>query len=831
MKSKYFKYLLLAFALIVIIFVFSGCMNLTYSVSGYVTDIRGNGIPGVTISFSNNLPSVITSANGYWSQSGLSGNVSVSAYMNGYSFYPPNISVSGPTSSVNFTAYYSVSGSVYNQNGNPIPGVTISFSDSSIPPVITSSNGSWSQTGLSGQVIITPSLSGYLFNPSNFTVNGPENGLNFTGIPLPPNTPSNPTPYNGQTNVATNIVLTWTGGGVKGDTITYSIYFGTNPTPSLVQSGLTSTSYNPGTLSYGTTYYWQIIATDENNDSSSSGLIWSFTTQPKPVNPPNTPSNPSPFNGQTNVSINPTLSWTGGGPNGDTITYSIYFGTNPNSQLVQSGLTSTSYNPGTLSYGTTYYWQVVANDVNTGLTTNGPIWSFTTQPKPAPVTYSVSGQITDINGNGIPGVTISFSGGYSSVTTNSNGYWSQSGLTGSVVVTPSLSGYTFSPSSITVTGANNNVNFSGYLNVSGNLSITNQWPLSVLQNGQNVAGQIYSSPAISTDGTVFVGGTGGVFSIQNNTVSYLGGVLNSSNSFVKIWSSPVVDPTNDTVFVGTNDGYIISTQYPFSEVYYIKVSPNPIIGAPLCFNGNVYIVDETGNIYEMSETSMSTSLIAALGYGNEVWASPVTNGTDLFIGTTSGNFYAINLSTGQIDWTYSIGQQQILSTAAIGPNGNIYFAGKDLYSVTPNGQLRWAVNLDGSQVTGSPVVSANGIVYIGTSAGDFYAINSNNGNIIWQDNLSTPIGGISSSALIGNNGVVYVASGWILCALNAGTGTLISDIGLGYNIESSPVLNDGYIYIGCDDGDLYQIQALSTNISSAGWPMFMTNWYHTGLGG
>ena len=80
---------------------------------------------------------------------------------------------------------------------------------------------------------------------------------------------------------------------------------------------------------------------------------------------------------------------------------------------------------------------------------------------PSVTSYSVSGQVT-YNGSGLGGVTISFSDGLPSVTTNSNGSWSQSGLTGSVTVTPSLSGYTFSPSSITVTGPNNNVNFIAY---------------------------------------------------------------------------------------------------------------------------------------------------------------------------------------------------------------------------------------------------------------------------------------------------------------------------------------------------------------------------------
>ncbi|BBJ29061.1 hypothetical protein [Athalassotoga saccharophila] len=53
---------LLAFGLILLMLILSGCMKPLYSVSGYVTDVNGNGIGGVTISFSDGLPSVITSS-------------------------------------------------------------------------------------------------------------------------------------------------------------------------------------------------------------------------------------------------------------------------------------------------------------------------------------------------------------------------------------------------------------------------------------------------------------------------------------------------------------------------------------------------------------------------------------------------------------------------------------------------------------------------------------------------------------------------------------------------------------------------------------------------
>ena len=94
--------------------------------------------------------------------------------------------------------------------------------------------------------------------------------------------------------------------------------------------------------------------------------------------PPFTPSNPNPENGETNVSINTNLSWTGGDPNGDPVTYDVYFGDATPLPKVSSNQTSTIYDLGTLSYNTIYYWQIVAWD-DTGLSTSGPIWNFETE--------------------------------------------------------------------------------------------------------------------------------------------------------------------------------------------------------------------------------------------------------------------------------------------------------------------------------------------------------------------------------------------------------------------------------------------------------------------
>ena len=95
-----------------------------------------------------------------------------------------------------------------------------------------------------------------------------------------PNQPSSPTPSNGATNQSTNVDLSWSCSDPDGDTLTYDVYFEAyDSNPALVASGVTSTTYDPGDLSPNTTYYWGILAKD--NNSSRLGPLWSFTTTSK----------------------------------------------------------------------------------------------------------------------------------------------------------------------------------------------------------------------------------------------------------------------------------------------------------------------------------------------------------------------------------------------------------------------------------------------------------------------------------------------------------------------------------------------------------------------
>ena len=95
------------------------------------------------------------------------------------------------------------------------------------------------------------------------------------------------------------------------------------------------------------------------------------------------PSSPSPLNNKTNQPITLTLTWECSDPNGDKVSYDIYFGTTIDELInVSSNKIERTLSRSDLSYGTTYYWRVIAKD-SKGATTKGPVWKFMTQSDPS----------------------------------------------------------------------------------------------------------------------------------------------------------------------------------------------------------------------------------------------------------------------------------------------------------------------------------------------------------------------------------------------------------------------------------------------------------------
>lgn len=172
--------------------------------------------------------------------------------------------------------------------------------------------------------------------------------------------------------------------GVGTDPKTFDVYFGDSNPPPKVSGNQTDMEWAASeTLEWETKYYWKIDVWD-NKGNVIYGPLWNFTTREN--NPPYAPSNPSPQNGETEVDIDSDLYWFCTDPDGDSVTYDVYFeaGDSSPDELVSEGQPDRSYDPGRMDFSTTYYWKIVAKD-RYGFSTNGPIWHFKTEKNLAPI--------------------------------------------------------------------------------------------------------------------------------------------------------------------------------------------------------------------------------------------------------------------------------------------------------------------------------------------------------------------------------------------------------------------------------------------------------------
>jgi hypothetical protein len=120
----------------------------------------------------------------------------------------------------------------------------------------------------------------------------------------------------------------------------------------------------------GTTYYWRIEDIEADGITTHSGPVWSFTIAPK------TAYNPSPADGAESVDPNVALKWELGF---GAILHTVFFGDDydtVNDAATGAPQGTTTYRPGPLESGKTYFWRV--DEFHGFETIKGEIWSFST---------------------------------------------------------------------------------------------------------------------------------------------------------------------------------------------------------------------------------------------------------------------------------------------------------------------------------------------------------------------------------------------------------------------------------------------------------------------
>lgn len=237
---------------------------------------------------------------------------------------------------------------------------------------------------------------------------------------------------------------------------------------------------------------------------------------------------------------------------------------------------------------------------------------------------------------------------------------------------------------------------------------------------------IPSSPAIGADGTVYVAIFGVMFAINSNGTLKM--IDDDSNTNCSLYNTPAID-TNGILYVTGLDVCAINpngtsdwSAYRNYGGLYSLLSP-PTIGT----NGTIYFT--TGMDYEIS----GSLLAASNGYREWLYsdsdiadtyltAPAVESDGTIYFGTANGLFYAIN-PDGSLKWAYVTGVP-IQDSPAIGADGTIYVGDSDgkLYAFTPQGLPKWTYQTGGAIDSSSPAIGADGTIYVASDDGYLYAI-------------------------------------------------------------------------------------------------------------
>ncbi|MEQ8187300.1 MAG: PQQ-binding-like beta-propeller repeat protein [Candidatus Eremiobacterota bacterium] len=268
---------------------------------------------------------------------------------------------------------------------------------------------------------------------------------------------------------------------------------------------------------------------------------------------------------------------------------------------------------------------------------------------------------------------------------------------------------------------------------------------------------------------------------------------------------------------------------------------NRITSSPVVSDGSVYIVDEGGTLYAVSQKKGKP--VWKFNSGSENRATPFAGGRMIYVASGNGFIYGVDISKGTKVWDFKA-ESKINSSPA--GYENILYTGSDkgiFYALSmEKGELLWSYKT-GEQITSLPLIVSD-LVYFGSWDGFMYCLNRTTGEKVWTKNLggkihSSPVfmDGLIYTGLLNNkvvaldgaNGKIkweFMSDGPVISspavaykkvfigsrdssvyALDAFKGTKIWQYKTKGTIYSSPAVANGFVYIGSTDMIFYAIHA------------------------
>jgi outer membrane protein assembly factor BamB len=333
-------------------------------------------------------------------------------------------------------------------------------------------------------------------------------------------------------------------------------------------------------------------------------------------------------------------------------------------------------------------------------------------------------------------------------------------------------------------------------------------------------GSALSHPALSPDGTIYVGTSQGLQALSPDGKFLWEATLAGAGV-------PVV-ADDGTIYLDIRYGVMFGVSKTGKLVWrpgdgLIGFSAPPALGG----DNTLYFMNTAADIYAYRPSLAQPRLWNLDTFREGVLTPTVLPGTARADGVVSSaaplltrsgsiilprqSFLHSISSSGSEEWELEL-SSDTLGQAALADDGTIYVSGGgEVFAVDPSGSVKWRFD---SGWLGSPVIDGDGVIYF-TDGPAVYALNPD-GALKWRFAPPAGIRFFTSPALAAD-GTLYLGGEFALLAVRP-DGTLKWNLRV-YTPTSAPTIGtDGTIYFACGYSALCAVEDAGSPLMHSAWP-------------
>ena len=256
-------------------------------------------------------------------------------------------------------------------------------------------------------------------------------------------------------------------------------------------------------------------------------------------------------------------------------------------------------------------------------------------------------------------------------------------------------------------------------------------------------------PTIDEDGIIYIGTVGAIsryfYAINpNGTLKWRHELPGS------VYSSPAISD-DGTIYFGTEDQNIYAL-YPNGTLKWKYTTGDVVLSSPaIGGDGTIYCGSHDTYLYALYPNNGTLKWKYKTGHWIRTSPCIADDGT-IYVVSLDNYLHAVN-PDGSLKWKTNMGEGGTSPTISL--DGTIYAGYRTLHAIFPNnGSVKWTFDVGGTMRGGTPCNSIDGTIYVGTSnSGEIIAVDPD-GTEKWRKDIGT----CDSPPAIGEDGTVYIGS-------------------------------------------------------------------------